>query len=354
MHYENPLVTSLDRIFDQNVRTQFLRLDLNENPRGLPIDFIQATLADITPEFVAEYPETLPFTEVLARHLGLEVPNICLTNGSSEAIRHTFEAFTSVNGKVLGVTPTYAMFEVYSKMYGRNFRQVHYEDDLTLSIDSIIEQMTPDIELLILVNPNNPMGNVYTSEEMEYLLNEAEKSSITVLIDEAYTDFYGSSFIPTALEHDNVLVTRTFSKLFSLAGCRLGYIVGKPEKIALVQKLCTPHNVNAFALLFAQRILETPGFVERLRTLHREGKARLTELLDSHGYSYSLKEGNFIFIQPKTDAVDVARRLKEDEAILVKSYPNVGRLGTCLRVTTADADIMERFVEALVRVDRAL
>ena len=119
MYYRNSKIVNLNRIFDQNSRQGYLRLDLNENPGGLPDDFISNTLREINPEFLSEYPETLQFTETLAAHLGVKVENICLVNGSAEGIRYILEAFTCENGKVVGVVPTYAMFEVYCKMYGR-------------------------------------------------------------------------------------------------------------------------------------------------------------------------------------------------------------------------------------------
>ena len=113
MYYLDENIKHLDRIFDQNKREGYLRLDLNENPEGLAPEFINKVLSDITPEFVAQYPETLEFTQVLAEYLGTDIEHLCLTNGSSEGIRQVIEAFTSPNGRIVGVTPTYAMFEVY-------------------------------------------------------------------------------------------------------------------------------------------------------------------------------------------------------------------------------------------------
>ena len=225
MYYLDANIKNLNRIFDQNSRKEYLRLDLNENPGGLSEEFIKDVVSEITPRLVSEYPETLEFTEVLADFLGTNIEHICLVNGSSEGIRYIIEAFTSPGGKIVGVTPTYAMFEVYSKMYGREFIPVHYTEDLQMPIESILEKMTSDIQLLILVNPNNPVGNVYTNEEFEEILKKAKKEEITILIDEAYHYFYPDSFIEYALREENVFVTRTFSKLFSLAGARLGYAV---------------------------------------------------------------------------------------------------------------------------------
>ena len=98
--------------------------------------------------------------------------------------------------------------------------------------------------------PASPMGNVYTDKEFEQIMEEAQEKKITVLIDEAYYYFHPKTFIHYALEREHIFVTRTFSKLFSMAGCRLGYVVGWEEGVKTVQKLCTPHNTNAFAMKF--------------------------------------------------------------------------------------------------------
>lgn len=351
MYYLNKNVEKLDRIFDQNSRKEYLRLDLNENPGGLPEEFIQKVLSEITPRFVSEYPETLEFTETLAGYLGTDISHLCLVNGSAEGIRYIIEAFTSENGKIIGVTPTYAMFEVYSKMYGRNFVPIHYTEELEMPVEHILDAMTPDVQLLILVNPNNPMGNTYTDEEFERIFAKAQKCEITILVDEAYHYFYPKTFLKYALQKEHVFVTRTFSKLFSLAGARLGYVAGWPQGVTMVQKLCTPHNVNAFAELFAQKILEEPGMIEELIEKHKEGREYLKKTLTENGYEYQGETGNFIFIKQKTDANELVRRMKEEKGILIKTYSGVGKLGNCLRVSTGEKQYMEQFLHALFELD---
>ena len=352
MYYLDDKIKNLDRIFDQNKREGYLRLDLNENPEGLSQDFINKVLKDVTPEFVAQYPETLEFTQILAEYLGTDIEHICLTNGSSEGIRQIIEAFTSPDGRIVGVTPTYAMFEVYPKMYGRKFIPVHYTEDLRMPVENIIKELTPETELLILANPNNPMGDAYSDDEFNQLLSAAKKNQITVLIDEAYMYFYPHTFINFSLTQEHIFVTRTFSKLFSLAGCRLGYVTGWPEGIKMVQKLCTPHNVNAFAMKFAKEIIKTPGMIDNLIKLQKEGKDYLISSLKEHGYTYNAREGNFIFIKPKTDAELLVKRMKEEEKILIKTYSGIGSLGKCLRVTTGGINPMKRFTESLYKIDK--
>ena len=352
MYYLDPKIENLYRIFDQNERKDYLRLDLNENPGGLPQEFIDDALKDVTPQFVAQYPETLHFTEVLARFLGTDISHLCLVNGSAEGIRYIIQAFTSPEGRIVGVVPSYFMFQVYSEMYGRNFVKIPYNEDLTMDVDNIIKELTDDTQLLILLNPNNPMGNVYSEKEFQKIMDVANDKQITVLIDEAYHYFYPGTFINYALNHEHVFVTRTFSKLFSMAGCRLGYVAGWPEGVKMVQKLCTPHNTNAFALKIAEKIIETPGVLQSLIDKFNEGRSWLIKTLDKNGYEHKGEAGNFLFIKTRTDAQIIVDRMKAEKKILIKSYPNVGEFGTCLRVSIGEKKYMERFVEALFDIDK--
>lgn len=352
MFYLNPNIENLYRIFDQNERKDFLRLDLNENPGGLPEEFIKEVLKDVTPQFVAQYPETLHFTEVLADFLGTDISHLCLVNGSAEGIRYIIQAFTSEGGRIVGVVPSYFMFQVYSEMYGRDFVKVPYNEDLSMDINNIIAELTDDTQLLVMLNPNNPMGNVYTDEEFEKVMKAAKEKQITVLVDEAYHYFYPKTFIKYALDGEHVFITRTFSKLFSLAGCRLGYVVGWPEGVKMVQKLCTPHNTNAFAMRFAEAIITNPDVLSSLIDNFNEGRSYLIEQLDKNGYLHKGEAGNFIFIKPMTDAQTIVDRMKEERKILIKAYPNVGDFGNCLRVSIGEKQYMERFIEALYDIDR--
>ena len=352
MYYLDSKIENLYRIFDQNERKDYLRLDLNENPGGLPEEFIHKVLAEVTPQFVAQYPETLHFTEVLANYLGTDIGHLCLVNGSAEGIRYIIQAFTAPGGRIVGVVPSYFMFQVYSEMYGRDFIKVPYEDDLTMDVGKILEAMTADTQLLILLNPNNPMGNVYSDEEFSAIMSLAKEKQINVLVDEAYHYFYPNTFIKYALEGEHVFITRTFSKLFSMAGCRLGYVVGWPEGIKMVQNLCTPHNTNAFAMKFAESVITTPGLLDSLIYKFQEGRAYLISWLDDQGYAHKGEAGNFIFIKPKTDATTIVDRMKAEKKILIKTYPNVGEFGNCLRVSIGERKYMEQFTKALLEIDR--
>lgn len=348
--YINPDVKELHRIFDQNSRDGYLRVDLNENPGGLPEDFIDEVLADVSPEFLSKYPETRAFQEQLAEFIGTVPEEICLTNGSAEGIRHIIEAFTRPGGEIVSVAPSYAMYEVYSKMYGRKHIPVFYKEGFKVSAEDICAAVGDETDLVVVLNPNNPVGDVHSDDDMQMIIDCAGKHDAAVLIDEAYYYFYPKSFIKFALQNDGVLLTRTFSKLFSLAGCRLGYVVGRADSVNLVQKLCTPHNVNAFGIKFASAIMSKDGMIDSMVARQLEGKKCLADAMRDRGYNVNALEGNFIFIETKTPAAEVTKKLKEDKKILVKHYGNE-MLNKYIRVTTGEKAIMQHVAAAIEEVD---
>ncbi len=350
MYYINESVLKLNRIFDQNSREGYLRLDLNENPVGLPLDFIKQVLGDVDQEFICKYPETEEFQQYLAQYIGVNPNQICLTNGSAEAIRHIFEVYSRPNGKIVSVAPSYAMYEVYANMYGRKHVGVPYDNDFEISVDKIIDAIDDETDIVVIVNPNNPVGDVYSTDDAERIIKAAQAHQATVLIDEAYFYFYPNSFVSFIDKYEHVLVTRTFSKLFSLAGCRLGYCVGKADDIALVQKMCTPHNVNAFGIKFAHTILKTEGMVDELVAQQLAGKKHLVDTLRQNQYHVNAMEGNFVFIETKTNAAEVTKKLKE-KRVLVKHYAN-SNYDKYIRVSTGIKEAMQKFIDILLEIDQ--
>ena len=238
-------------------------------------------------------------------------------------------------------------------MYGRESVHVHYDENLEMDVDRIIDSINDDIDLVIVLNPNNPVGDVYTYDEMDRIVEACKRHECTILIDEAYFYFYPNSFIKYAMENEHVLLTRTFSKLFSLAGARLGYVVGQKDDVEIVQKLATPHNINAFGMAFAEAIIEKDGMLEELVEKQLDGKQYLIDTLKEKGYLIYAKEGSFIFIKPKhCDPASIVRRMKEEKKILIKVYENIPDLGDCLRVSIGEREVMDTFIKALEDIDQ--
>ena len=227
---------------------------------------------------------------------------------------------------------------------------VAYEPDLTIKIENILNAINDNTRIVVLLNPNNPVGNVYTEEELRQVIARAKEVGAIVIVDEAYHYFYPNTFIEHALKDENVVVLRTFSKLFSLAACRLGVIISNPEIIHYVKNARLSFDANSIALLFAERILDHPEMVEELIRIENEGKAYTLEELRKKGYECRDCRGNFIFVKPHHNAKEVAERLEKEKQVLVHPYGNE-LLKDDIRVSVGSKEAMKIFLDAFFEVD---
>lgn len=349
-YYVDEHIKNTERVFPMQGRYGYHRYDMNENPEGLPKAFVDEVLKEITPEFLAIYPEPDRFLHKYADFIGASYENVLTTNGSDMAIRYLLETFGEEGKEVVTVTPSFEMYWVNCCILGYQHVPVPYEPDMTIRVENIVKAITENTRIVVLLNPNNPVGNVYTEEELALVTARAREVGAIVIIDEAYHYFYPNTFIRHALEEENVVVLRTFSKLFSLAACRLGVIISHPDIIHYVKNARLTFDANAVALLFAERILDHPELVEELIRTQQEGKDHTLARLRERGYECRDCRGNFIFIRPKTDAHQVAKRLEQERKVLVHPYGNA-LLKDYIRVSVGSKKAMDMFLEAFFAVD---
>ena len=349
--YVNPFIKNTVRVFPQQGRYGKLRYDMNENPEGLPSEFVDTVLREITPEFLSIYPEPDRFLRRYADFVGVKFENLMCTNGSDMAIRYLLETFGEVGKDVVTVAPSFEMYWVNCNILGYKHVPVAYESDLTIKVEKIVAAINKNTRIVVLLNPNNPVGNVYSDADFEAVQRRAEEVGALVIVDEAYHYFYSKSFLPAALAKPNVVVMRTFSKLMSLAACRLGVIIGNPTLIGYVRNARLTFDANAIALLFAERLMEHSEIVQELIRTQQDGKDYALTSLAEHGYWAKDCTGNFIFIKPKTDAHEIARRLEVEKNVLVHPYGNP-LLKDYIRVSTGSRTAMSKFLDAFFELDK--
>lgn len=347
--YVNPHIKQMKRIFPMQGRYDFLRYDMNENPEGLPEWFVQEVLSEITPEYLAIYPEPQKFINKYASFLGVEPDNVTVTNGSDQAIRYLLQTFGREGGDCITVAPSFEMYWVNCRLLGINHIPIPYEEDLSFNMEKLIASITPNTNIVVLLNPNNPVGNAFSRNEVEAVIDKATENEAVVIIDEAYHYFFDSTFLDLAISRPNVIVLRTFSKLFSIAACRIGAIISSPQIIHYVNNIKLTFDVNAVALKFAERILDYPQMIQDLIAAEKEGREWTLDTLSKMGYNTRRCEGNFIFIETRKPAVIVGKQL-EDAGILVKWWQN-GPLSKYLRVSTGSKKAMEKLINALIEID---
>lgn len=350
MVYVNENIKNTVRVFPQQNRYGKHRYDMNENPEGLPVDFVKSILSEITPEFLSIYPEPDKFTEKYARYIGVEPNNVVATNGSDMAIRYLLETFGEKGKDVVTVSPSFEMYWVNCSILGYKHVAVPYESDLSLNIQKILNAITKDTRIVVLLNPNNPIGNVYTDDELKAVVEKARTVNALVIIDEAYHYFYKKTFLNFIKLYDNVIILRTFSKLFSLAACRLGVIIGNPNLIHYVKNAKLTFDVNSIALLFGEKILDHSDMINDLIQIEHEGKKYALKLLSENNYECRDCRGNFIFVKPKHNAKEVAQRLEQEKDILVHAYSNE-LLKDYLRVSVGSIRAMSFFLKAFFEID---
>lgn len=349
--YVDSNIKNTVRVFPEQGRYSYHRYDMNENPEGLPRDFVQSVLNEVTPEFLAIYPEPDKFLKKYSEFIGVDFGNVVATNGSDMAIRYLLETFGEKGKDVVTVSPSFEMYWVNCSILGLNHVPVEYNNDLSINVDKILDAINEKTRIVVLLNPNNPIGNVYTSSEVESIILKAKNNGAIVIIDEAYHYFYDKTFLKYINEYNNVVVLRTFSKLFSIAACRLGVIISNSEIIKYVKNTKLTFDVNSIALLFGERLLENRKIIDYLIETERNGRNFILEELCKNGYECKDCRGNFIFIKSKTNAHILSDKLKREKNILVHPYGNK-LLKDFIRVSTGSKKAMEYFLKNFLELDR--
>ena len=349
MYYVNEDIKNCVRVFPEQGRYDYARYDMNENPEGLPQWFVDEVLKEITPEFLATYPEHDKFRKMYADYIGVKPENVAVTNGSDMAIRFVMEVFAEKGSSVVTVAPSFEMYWVNCSMLGLKHVPVSYEPDMTMDANKIVAAIDETTDIVVLLNPNNPIGTVYTEAEARMIIEKAREVGAVVIVDEAYHYFYQHTFLPLIHEYDNVVVFRTFSKLFSLAAVRLGMMIANEELIGYARKSMPSFEVNAVALKFGEHMMQHTEIIEDLMHAEAEGKAWLLDELKKRGYDANASHGNFIFITPKKSAEEVSQALRAKK-ILIKTFGNEF-LKKYVRISTGSKKSMEYFLEAFLEVD---
>lgn len=352
MFYVNERIRDAYRVAQPEGRGAYIRLDQNENSDGLPKWLFDSVMEKVTPEFLAIYPEETVPTTKYARLLGLEKENVTFTVGSVVGMGYVIKTFGEAGKDILCVTPSFAMYEVYAKMVGMNVKQLGYESDFTYNVENTLAAINENTGIVVLVNPNMPVGNVYSQDEIVRVIEKARVNHAIVIIDEAYYYFYDKTSIDLVKECDNVFVLRTFSKMLSIPSLRLGTVISTPENIRCINNYKPPYTVNSIALLFAEAIVDNHDkLLAELNEQYIEGKEYILKALAEHGYKTLPSAGCYVAIKPRYKTSREITDLLEENGILILCGKD-GLTGW-LRLTIGHKKYMEIFMEKLLLLDKA-
>lgn len=329
-------------------RAACVRLDRNERVTPFSAEVMRDILASLGAEVFCAYPDPSPLYRRLSRDLGLPEDYLYLTNGSDAAIRMTFQAYVRPGDRVVFPDPTYAMYAIYSQIFQARAQMVAYAEDTSLDVEQVFASFAQRPRLLAIPNPDQPTGAVLPESTLRRLASAARAAGTLFLIDEAYYPFYPHTAVDLVRDFDNVVVTRTFSKVGGLAGLRLGYLVAHPDIVSGIERVRGAHEVNAVAIAVGSYVLDHPELGEAYLAEIQAGRAVLAEVARELGLGFPSCPTNFQLLRfpDIDDTIDLVVALKR-RGYLVKGGFASRALRGCIRVTLGGSEVMRGFANAL-------
>ncbi|MFQ5817318.1 MAG: histidinol-phosphate transaminase [Terriglobia bacterium] len=335
---------------ERELGVEAIKLASNENPLGPSPKAVEAMKRFLTESH--RYPDAAGYylRQKLCERYQVPIEQITLGAGSTELIQLIARVLLGAGDEGLTSEYSFVMFALSVKTAGATLIEVPLKE-LRFDLEALAARLTPRTRLVYIANPNNPTGTLVTATAIDRLLARLPETAV-LLLDEAYCDYVDHPDYSHALDYvrqqRNVLLLRTFSKVYGLAGLRIGYGMGHPELIAALDKICSPFNVSRLAQVAALAALDDDEHVRRSRESNRRGLALFARELPRLGLTYVPSFANFIYLETGNDArQDFEALLKM--GVIVRPLNFMG-LPRALRVTVGTEDENHRFLEALKKL----
>ena len=341
-HYEKP-----PELYDG------LRLHQNENTRGCSPRVIEA-LARLRPDQIGFYPPYAAVTAACARYLGVSTDHVALVNGLDEGIMALAIAFlrppagSGLVPEAIVPEPAFEIFRFDTGVAGGRVVSVMPEPDFRFAEDAVLAAITPRTRVVFLTNPNNPTGVAVPFESIRKVARSVPKEAV-VFVDEAYAEFAGRSFIPELPQYPNVIVGRTFSKAFGLAGLRVGALVGAPDTVDPARFAVPVYSLNIAAVVAAQAALEDLAYMQEYVREVKKSKSLVYAACSRLGLKYWPSEANFVLVrigERLGEVIDGSRA----KGIYLRDRSSEPGCEGCLRIGTGWVDHTQRALAVIEEV----
>lgn len=338
-------VVSVNVIADQINQpvSQLTKLDTNENPYGTSLR-VQEALASLDRYHIYPDPEQLTVRRRVSQYAGAPMERIIIGNGSDELIDMILLATIDPGDEVIVPVPTFGFYQSRARLFGSVVREVPRKPDFELDVEAVERVANPRTKLIFVASPNNPTGNLLTSQQLVRLL----QTGALVVVDEAYFEFSGKTMLPLSREFDNIVILRTFSKWAGLAGLRVGYGIFPTALMPELWKVKPPFNVGVAGSRAMEAVLDDidylNGTVSRIRVERNRLYRSLRKLNFLDPYP---SHGNFILCRvTRGDAHAIHRRL-EQQGILIRKYDSPD-LRDFLRISVGRPEDTDRLMATLL------
>ncbi len=323
-----------------------IKLASNENPLGPSPKAMAAVKKAV--EGLNRYPDGSGFylSEALARKYGVDISQIILGNGSNELIELVVRTFVQPGDEIISADPSFVVYKMITQAANGTNVVVPCKD-MRHDLDAMTERITEKTKIVFIANPNNPTGTMNSKAEMDRFMNRVP-DHVIVAVDEAYFEYVTHAEYPDSLDYlkegKNILVLRTFSKIYGLAGLRIGYGITTTAIAELMNKVRQPFNTNSLAQIGALAALADRKHVEKSIAINNEGKQYLYQSFQQLGISYLPTETNFIMFETQRDSKDLYSALLKTGVIIRPMGPQK------LRVTIGLPEENKRFIAELEKI----
>jgi histidinol-phosphate aminotransferase len=340
-----------DELMKQYGCSRLFRLNNNENPLGPPRP-ARKVIDSFPPPEASVYPsgDAYHLRRKLAHNLGLHPDQFLVGNGANEVIGFVIKAFCREGDNIVTADKTFAVYEWVAKFSGFEARLAPLVD-YTFHEDTIFQLMDDRTKIVFLCNPNNPTGTYWSENRLRRFLDRIGGRRI-VVVDEAYFEFVVTTDYPDGIsmiaEYPNLVIFRTFSKMYALAGLRIGYLAGSRDVVDIIRRTCVVYSVNALAQKAAIVAMDDPEHIFKTREMVHRGKQFITQELAVMGLSFVSGEGNFLMIKlPMNDSL--AYRKLMQQGVMVRTMAAF-RFPNFIRLTIAKMEAMDAFVTSLAKI----
>lgn len=329
---------------------EVLKLASNENPLGTSPLAVKAMSEKIHDSYLYPDDNCYYLKQQLGEKSGIPVTNIIVGSGSVELIELIFKAYVNPGDQVIMSEPSFIMYKIACQIFGGDRVAVplnSYQHD----VETMISRINKKTKIIIVDNPINPTGTIIDKRKMDHFV-ETVPQNVIMVIDEAYHEYIKETEYPHGLDylkkHKNILVLRTFSKIYGLAGLRVGYGFSSEEIVGAMMKVRLPFNVNRIAQIAASAALGDTSFVKSSMENNEAGKAFLYREFKRLKLSYTPTFGNFILVDFKREAREVFEAAQR-KGIILRTVYEYG-LPTSLRITIGSPAQNERLVKILQEI----
>jgi len=321
------------------------KLASNENPLGPSPKAVKAIQQ--AAQGMHRYPDGASYQlrNALAERLEVSPAQLVFGSGSSEVLELLAKAFISPGDEVVFAWPSFSMYPIVTQGMGGTPVQVPLDADLVHDLPAMTDAVTERTRVVIVCNPNNPTGTSVGAAAFDRFV-ESLPDDVVLVVDEAYVEYARRADLPDALgwvaRRPGTLVTRTFSKLYGLAGVRVGYGIADPELAGYLERARHPFNLNLLAGAAALAALDDIEHVEATRRANAEGGEQLTQGLEALGFRVWPTDANFLLAELGEDAYDKLLH----QGVIVRPMGGFGLVG-CVRISIGTAEENEKLIKAV-------